>query len=181
MQNLEYKAELRDLPLARAAVRALGAAWIGTLHQTDTYYRVPDAKLKKRECEGLATEWIFYSRGSRLRPKLSTFTIYSDEQARERFGERPAPVWLVVKKARELYVWKGVRIHLDSVENLGLFVEFEAMIGSDRTLEQCHALLQSLRGALGPALGEAIACGYADLLDGERVPEGQRARLPESE
>lgn len=176
MQNLEFKSELRDLALARSVVRHLGAAWVGTFKQTDTYYRVPDAKLKKRETEGLPTEWIFYTRVGRLKPKISTFTIYTDSEAKERFGTAPLPVWCTVVKARELYIWEGVRIHLDDVERLGKFLEFEALVRPERNLAKCHALLGTLRQKLGPALGEPIACGYADILtrDEEHTPAAKR-------
>jgi adenylate cyclase class IV len=167
MQNVEYKAELRDLSLARTIIAALGAFRVDLLRQTDTYFRVPDAKLKKRETVGHPTEWVFYSRPDRSRPKLSTFTLYPDHMARERFGSTDLPVWVVVKKARELWIYDGVRIHLDTVENLGTFIEFEALICPERTQATGHEVVDFLRKSLAPAMGEAIACGYADLLAGE--------------
>jgi adenylate cyclase class 2 len=167
MQNVEFKAELRDPALARNIATSINATWVGTLRQTDTYYRVPDARLKKRECEGHPTEYVFYSRGNRSRPKLSNFTIYSEEQALERFGTSPLPVWVVIRKTRELYVLDGVRIHFDKVEGLGDFVEFEALVCPERNFSQCHAMMDTLRRAFGPVMGEPIACGYADLLAGD--------------
>lgn len=164
MQNVEYKAELQDPALAATICRSLGAVHAGTLLQTDTYFRVPDAKLKRREVPGSPTEYIFYNRPSRSRPKLSSYTIYTEQQAMERFGETPLPVWVVVKKRRELYLYKGVRIHLDEVDGLGNFLEFEAVVTPDCNFGHCHTLVEELRAALGPALGEPIACGYAELL-----------------
>ncbi len=104
MHNVEFKAELRDLPLARSVCKAIGATFILTLEQTDTYFRVAAGRLKKRECAGEPTEYIFYDRENRARPKLSHFTIYSEAQAVERFGAAPLPVWVVVRKVRELYM-----------------------------------------------------------------------------
>jgi adenylate cyclase class IV len=168
MQNVEYKSELRDADLARTILRAIGAGWVATFRQIDTYYRVPDARLKKRETQGHPTEWVFYQRASRARPKLSTFTIYPEAMARERFGETPLPVWCVVRKSRELYLSReGVRIHIDTVEGLGLFVEFEALICPERNLARCHEAIDGLRRALAPAMGEPVACGYADLAAAE--------------
>ena len=183
MQNVEFKAELRDPGLARTICRALdgeGAQFAGTLQQTDTYCRVPDAKLKKREVPGAPTEYIFYNRPSRSKPKLSSYTIYSEAQAMERFGTTPMPVWVVVRKTRELFVHKGVRIHLDRVEGLGEFIEFEAVVGGggggghDHNLAACHALIDELREAFHPAMGEPIAGGYAELLTADDVtaPQG---------
>jgi adenylate cyclase, class 2 len=164
MQNVEYKAELRDLPLARTIAASIGAIKVDTLEQTDTYYRVPDSKLKKRETVGHPTEWVFYNRPGFTRAKLSTFTLYPESMARERFGHSELPVWVVVRKSRELWTYDGVRIHLDTVENLGTFIEFEALICPERTQAKGHQLVEFLRTALAPAMGEPIACGYADLL-----------------
>ena len=49
MNNVELKAELRDLPLARTICRVIGAHFILAFEQTDNYYRIPSGKLKKRE------------------------------------------------------------------------------------------------------------------------------------
>jgi adenylate cyclase class IV len=167
VQNVEYKAELRDLFLAHAICRNLGADFAGTIEQTDTYYRVPDARLKKRETPGATTEYIFYNRINRTRPKLSSYTIYTELQALERFGSSPLPVWVVVRKTRELHLYRGVRIHLDHVETLGRFLEFEVIVRPDQNLAQCHALMDFLRQSFGPACGEPIACSYADLIAAE--------------
>lgn len=164
MQNVEFKAELRDPDLARVICGSIGAEFVGLLNQTDTYFRVPDAKLKKREVPGSPTEYIFYNRPHRSRPKLSSYTIYSESQALERFGTTPLPVWVIVRKSRELYMHKGVRIHLDRVDGLGSFIEFEAVVGSEQKLAACHAMMDELRAAFGPALGEPIAFGYAEML-----------------
>lgn len=167
MQNVECKAELQDLPLARTIAASIGALTVETLVQTDTYYRVPDAKLKKRETVGHPTEWVFYNRPQRSKPKLSTFTLYPERMAHERFGSQPLPVWVVVKKTRELWTYDGVRIHLDTVEGLGTFIEFEALVCPERSMTKAHEVVEFLRKSFGPAMGEPIACGYAELLAAE--------------
>lgn len=164
MQNVEFKAELRDPALARTICGSIGADAAGVLRQTDTYFRVPDAKLKKREVPGAATEYIFYNRPNRSRPKLSSYTLYTEAQALERFGASPLPVWVVVKKTRDLFIYKGVCIHLDQVEGLGGFIEFEAVVTPNHNLAACHNLVDELRRTFAPAMGEPIACGYAELI-----------------
>lgn len=164
MRNVEFKAELRDPSLALPICLELGAKYVGTLEQTDTYYRVADARLKKRETVGEPTEWIFYQRPNESRPKLSQFMIYSEAEAIERFGVAPLPVWLVVKKTRELLLFGNVRIHIDRVEELGAFVELEAMITKACTEAACREAVSRIRSALAPVLGEPISCGYSDLI-----------------
>ncbi len=167
MQNVEFKAELRDLPLARLISERIGARQVGVLHQVDTYYRVPDGRLKKRECDGEPTEFIFYHRLNRSRPRLSHFTIYSEEEARARFGARDLPVWLRVAKNRDLWMYAGVRIHLDSVESLGDFFEAEALVTPSQHVGKCHDAIGKVRELYAPALGELIATSYSDLMAGE--------------
>lgn len=168
MHNVEYKAELRDIAMARAACQSVGAAVIALLDQTDTYFRVPSGRLKRRECAGEPTEWIFYDRKDEARPRLSAFTIYPDALARERFGIGPLPELVVVKKRRELHLLDNVRIHLDEVEGLGRFLEFEALVSPGFPVAACHAAVDRLRAAFGPALGEPLSVSYADLLLQER-------------
>ncbi len=164
MRNVEYKAELRDLPLAMSACLALGARYVGLLEQTDTYYRIADARLKKRETVGEATEWIFYERPDASAPKISRFMIYSETEAMERFGVNPPPVWVVVRKARELLLLGNVRIHLDVVRDLGNFLELEAMMTKGCGEDACRCAIARIRAALGPVLGEPISSSYSDML-----------------
>jgi predicted adenylyl cyclase CyaB len=165
MENVEFKAELRDIALARTICRAIGASFILTMDQTDTYFRVPSGRLKKRECESEPTEWIYYERADKAAARLSRFTIYSAQQARERFGETSLPVRAVVRKRRELYMLGNTRIHLDAVEGLGTFLELESLIGRDHGTARGHEAVATLRTQFAPALGETVAVGYVDLID----------------
>ena len=49
MHNVEFKSELRDLELAQSICKAMGATHAEILEQTDTYYKVPSGRLKRRE------------------------------------------------------------------------------------------------------------------------------------
>jgi len=164
MQNVEFKCELRDPELASAVCSRIKAVHIGRLEQTDTYYRVPSGTLKRRECKSEPVEWIAYERDAIARPRLSLFTIYSDSEARMRFGERPLPVWVVVRKRRDLWIKRAVRIHLDEVEGLGWFFELEALVSRRQTVARCHEAIGRLRKLFGPSLGEPVSTGYAELL-----------------
>lgn len=164
MQNIEFKADLRDIELARLICRRCGARYVDTVEQADTYYRVADGRLKKRETADEPAEFIFYHRINRARPKLSHFTIYSEQEARARFGERPLPIWVSLRKKREIYMRSGVQIHLDSVEHLGTFFEAEALVMPSQHIGRCHALITEVRGLFIPALGEPVATSYSDMM-----------------
>jgi len=164
MQNIELKCELRDPDLAAPILRKIGAIRVATLQQRDTYFRVPDGRLKKRECPGEPTEWILYQRENLATPRLSRFTIFTEQEAAARFGARPLPVWVVVEKRRDLWVKRAVRVHVDDVAGLGQFLELETMVSPRRDAAVCQEDVAAVRQALGPALGEPISAGYADLL-----------------
>ncbi len=166
MQNVEYKAELMDLALAKTICRALGATQIATLHQKDTYYKLPHGRLKKREMPGEPTEYIFYQRPDKSQPKVSQFTIYSQNEAITKFGATELPVWLVVNKVRELWMLGNVRIHLDSVDGLGAFLEFEALVTPQQNVARCQGIVADLREKFQPAMGEPVSVGYSDLIAG---------------
>jgi adenylate cyclase class IV len=165
MQNIEFKAELRDLAAARKQCERLGARRIGLLEQIDTYFRLADGRLKRREARGEPTEWIHYHRSDDVSPRLSNYSILTDDQARRRWGTHSLREWLVVRKQRELWMLDNVRIHLDIVEKLGTFIELEAVVSASHAPRDCRKQVDELRNTFGPILGEAVAASYSDLME----------------
>jgi adenylate cyclase class IV len=70
----------------------------------------------------------------------------------------------VVVKRRRLLLWQSVRIHLDEVEQLGTFIELEAVAPPDSDLTHEHRLVAKLRDALGITDDRLVALGYAEQL-----------------
>lgn len=165
MQNIEFKAELRNLDAARAQCKLLGARCLGSFQQTDTYYRMPDGRLKKRETTNEPVEWVFYHRPDRVSPRMSNYTILTDEQARRRWGTQSLKPWLTVSKTREVWLVGDVRIHLDQVERLGTFIEFEALVSRRFDVKMCHKAIATLREKFQPLFGESISASYSDLME----------------
>lgn len=169
MQNAELKLELRDPELARTLLHNLKAPLVVSMHQVDTYFKVPDGRLKKRHTADdtghtYPVEYIFYHRADQAQCRLSRFTIYTESEARRYFGLADPPVWVEVVKEREVYMRDGVRIHLDRVDNLGSFIEFEALVTPQCTMMRGYKLVEELRRHLAPALGEPLGASYADLV-----------------
>jgi adenylate cyclase class IV len=164
MQNIEFKAELRNLEAARRVCKLVGAQKMGQLKQVDTYFKLPDGRLKKREATGEPIEWIFYHRPNRISPKMSNYTILTDEQARRRWGTQSLTTWLIVNKTRDLWLLGEVRIHLDDIQDLGHFIEFEAMVSRRFDVKMCHNAIAELREKFQPLLGEPISVSYSDLI-----------------
>jgi adenylate cyclase class IV len=166
MQNIEFKAELRNFEAARHVCKLIGGTRVGEVRQSDTYYRLPEGRLKKRLiADGKASaEWILYHRPDRVSPRMSNYTILTDEQARRRWGTRSLRAWLTVVKIREVWTLGDVRVHIDQVEDLGAFIEFEAVVSRKFDVKKCHAAIAELRERFGPLLGEPISRSYSDLM-----------------
>jgi adenylate cyclase class 2 len=73
-------------------------------------------------------------------------------------------VRVVVVKRRRLLIWQSVRIHLDAVENLGSFIELEAVAEPWSDLQLEYRLIASLRESLEITDDRLIATGYAEQL-----------------
>jgi adenylate cyclase, class 2 len=73
-------------------------------------------------------------------------------------------VRVVVAKRRRLFLWRDVRIHLDDVEQLGSFIELEAVASPESDLAEEHRLIAELRQAFEIGDDRLVALGYADQL-----------------
>jgi homotetrameric cytidine deaminase len=71
---------------------------------------------------------------------------------------------VVVSKRRRLFLWEGVRIHLDDVEGLGNFVEVEAVLPEAGDVATARSKVDRLRAELGISDEALVSVGYADLL-----------------
>ncbi len=70
-----------------------------------------------------------------------------------------------VRKRRELLMYHNVRIHLDDVQGLGTFLEFEAVVSPSDSEEVCHrAALKCWCAAMKGEDEDRIAQSYSDLL-----------------
>lgn len=129
MPNIEIKAHYPDLAKARAVCARLDARSIGTDVQTDTYFRVPQGRMKLRESSLSGAMLIPYLRPNESGPKKSDYVLLpvSDVEKTKSLLERMFGVDTVVRKSREIHLIGNVRVHLDTVEGLGSFFEFEAV------------------------------------------------------
>lgn len=164
LQNVDFKCELRDPGLARLALKRFNSILAATVSHRDTFFRVPDGRLMRREAEGEPVEYVLYHRVDRPIPTISRFTILSEDEARLRLGAADPPVWVEVWKQREIWLLQNARVHLDQVEGLGWFMEIDVLVTRDQHVGRCHELIRRIREALAPALGGLIATSYADMV-----------------
>lgn len=164
--NVEIKARCEDLASIRTMLRQRGAEFVGEDHQIDTYFQVPDGRLKLREGT-IERALIFYRRPDQAGPKPSDVVRYTPKPDADlkTVLTQALGVWVVVDKRREIYYVDNVKFHLDRVKELGPFVEIEA-IGEDEgatrdTLQaQCEAYLERF----DIAEEALVSVSYSDLL-----------------
>jgi predicted adenylyl cyclase CyaB len=168
-RNLELKARCADPARAETVLRELGATREWSLRQVDTYFVVPRGRLKLREQEGRAVaELIAYDRPNVIAVRASDYQLVPvpDPAPLKSALTRTLDVRVVVAKQRTLWMWHNVRIHLDHVESLGTFLEFEAVLESpDEPDGRSRERLGQLTRLLRIRDEDRIAVSYSDLLE----------------
>ena len=161
---LELKARIKDISVARRKLVDLKALYIGTFHQIDTYFNAPKGRLKVREVEGSdKSEIIYYERMDVSGPKRSDVTII-EVQKPESFKIFLGKVLgkkIVIDKNRDIFRHKGTQIHLDIVQNLGKFIEYEREI---KDLYKDHKILQELIKKFEIKNKDLFKGSYSDLI-----------------
>lgn len=73
-------------------------------------------------------------------------------------------ITVVVTKARRLFSFEGVRIHLDRVEALGDFIELEGVAADGEDPAAFTGLLADLRRSFGIRDEDLLRTSYSDLV-----------------
>ncbi len=162
MRNIELKARLADRDRAVLCCKNLGAAFQGDIHQVDTYFRVDEGRLKLREKDPGGSELIFYRREDVAGARASEYYIAPAAPELKALLTEALGVIAVVEKIRSLWFWENVRIHLDRVQELGDFIEFEAVLSKDHNDADGHEKVALLQETF--SLPEPIQGSYLDLI-----------------
>jgi predicted adenylyl cyclase CyaB len=163
---LELKARYEDLGKARALLQ--GAEHVGTFRQVDTYFSLGERRLKLRTFEGQADgQLVYYERPDQGGVKESRVLLAAlpDGRAVLEILRRTFPVKAEIRKTREVYRLQGVQVHLDVVQGLGRFLEFEKTVTDDTDLEEGRKRLEELRGYFQIPEEDVMASSYSDLLE----------------
>jgi adenylate cyclase class 2 len=135
------------------------------LVQRDTYFQVSHGRLKLRQEEGAPAQLIAYDRPDRPAQRESRYRIVVIEEPEGLAAalESALGIKAVVAKTRQLLIWEGVRIHLDRVDRLGAFLEFEAPVGGGARAE-AEARVAALRDAVRLEDADLVEGSYCDLM-----------------
>lgn len=164
--NIEWKAKARDFDRQQELARQLTGELAIVLYQRDTFFAVPEGRLKLRQLSENEGDLIFYRRediaGAKASHFLAAKTRHPNE-VRQIFADRLSILGEVIK-TRRLYFVGQSRIHFDSVEGLGHFIELEVVLREDQSHEEGHAVARELQEKLGVATEDLIGVAYLDLL-----------------
>ena len=166
-RNIEIKVAVADPAAVRT--RAVGLADRGPdrERQVDTYFAVDPtgaSRVKVRDSDRYGLQLIRYRRpeAEDVRPSDYSLEVLDgpEDPRLEALGD---PV-VVVDKQRDVLWSENVRIHLDMVEQLGAYLELEAMVDATHDDASCRAAVDRILAELGLAEQPAITASYSDLL-----------------
>ena len=164
--NYEFKARTAHLAEQENKLNRLSPFFKGEDHQSDTYFNVPEGRLKLRE-GNIENALIYYERENTSGGKQSHILLYKhqpDATLKEILTITHG-IKIVVKKTRKIYYIENIKFHFDKVPALGTFIEVEAIdtdgsIGLEKLKEQCEKYAAFFE--IEP--GDYIAESYSDML-----------------
>lgn len=150
----------------REFLKSHNADFKGTDHQIDTYFKVNKGRLKLREGD-IENYLIYYERENKEGPKQSDVILFKSapESSLKSILINANGVLIIVDKKREIYFIENVKFHIDTVKELGTFMEIEAIdedgsIGKEKLLKQCNQYLKQF----DIKESDLISVSYSDLL-----------------
>ena len=164
--NFEFKAKCLQLHKAEETLLTHNPVFIGEDHQTDTYFNVSTGRMKLRE-GNIENALIHYERTDSAGAKQSDVLLYKHQPdaTLKQVLAKALGIKAIVRKRRKIYFIDNVKFHFDELENLGSFIEVEAIdkdgsIGTDNLKEQCsyYAKLFCLKET------DYLAGSYSDML-----------------
>ncbi len=165
-RNIEIKARVANLDELMARVSLLASSGPERIFQDDTFFECAEGRLKLRMFSTAAGELIFYRRANQTGPKESFYVrspTANPESLREALTLAYGAAGRVIKD-RIVYMVGRTRVHLDSVQGLGTFLELEVVLqeeeASEQGVQEAHALMRQL----GVAHECLEARAYVDLL-----------------
>lgn len=169
-RNVEIKARLTSEEFARILelLEDRTGAVPQILRQEDTYFACHGERLKLRVIEGQGAELIRYRRPDIRGPRTSDYEVVAvddpDRCRRELAGR--LTVRGTVRKTRRLFTLGRTRVHMDIVDGLGYFLEFEVQLSEEEFPESGAAEAEGLLKWLGVSRAALVPYSYIDLLEG---------------
>ena len=165
-RNIEIKARIDSVESLLPRVRARAGAEPQLIEQDDSFFAVPQGRLKLRQFADGSAELIHYQRADGAEAKASDYVRVGvpDPAALREALARACGLRGRVRKRRWLLLVGQTRVHLDRVDGLGDFMELEVVLRDGQSDAEGAAIAEALMAELGLARAERLAGAYLDLL-----------------
>lgn len=166
-KNVEIKARLADSERAQHTARQISGSDPEVIHQHDIFFATRSGRLKLRMFPDGSGELIAYHRQDTADIRTSSYRMARTADARvlrEILAKLGATTVGEVRKHRLLYLVGQTRVHLDRVEGLGDFLEFEVVLRDGQSESSGAVIARDLMAAFGIDHNDLIAGAYVDLL-----------------
>lgn len=129
IKNFEFKAKVTNLEYYEDLLLKLSPINVGTDHQIDTYFNATKGRLKLREIVGKENKLIDYNRENLQGSKKSDILLYKHQpnDSLKEILSNQLGIKVIIDKKRKIYEIDNVKFHFDTVENLGTYIEVEAV------------------------------------------------------
>ena len=138
IKNFEFKAKVSAIEPFESKLLSLNPTFQGIDHQIDTYFNATIGRLKLRE-GNIENSLINYDRKNISGSKESQIILYqhNPNPALKEILERQLGIKVIVDKRRKIYFVENIKFHFDFVEQLGTFIEVEAIDAEEKyTIEE---------------------------------------------
>ncbi|HDS08754.1 MAG TPA: CYTH domain-containing protein [Firmicutes bacterium] len=166
-RNVEIKVRLEAVSPYLARAEAISGSAAKIIPQEDIFFNCNSGRLKLRILSQNEGELIYYERPDQLGPKTSYYVISrtQDPNSLSKVLKQAYGVRAIVRKERRLFLSGRSRIHIDSVEDLGNFLELEVVLEEAEDPvsgeREAHDLMQALQVDKTNLIHQA----YVDLLE----------------
>ncbi|MGN6400951.1 MAG: class IV adenylate cyclase [Flavisolibacter sp.] len=164
--NFEFKARANDIHKLEEILLQQHPLFVGEDRQIDTYFNVDNGRLKLRE-GNIENALIHYERTNAATAKQSNVLLYqhAPDKLLKEILAKALGIKTIVDKKRRIYFIDNVKFHFDDVQQLGTFVEVEAIdkdgnLGIEKLQEQCVTYIDLFQ----INKKDFVAESYSDLL-----------------
>lgn len=170
---IEIKAKCAYPENIRFILENQKADFKGVDHQIDTYFKVNYGRLKLREGT-IENNLIHYVRSNQAEPKQSDVLLYKSnpDSTLKSILTAANGILTVVDKQRAIYFIDNVKFHIDQVQQLGSFVEIEAIdTDGSISLEELNIQCQYYLNLFEIEQQNLVEVSYSDLLIAKKKRE----------
>jgi adenylate cyclase len=165
-KNIEIKARISDVEFCLDTAWSLSGKEPEIIKQEDTFFICERGRLKLRILSPEYGELIFYKREDSTGPKTSEYHISSSHEPYRLLDvlTKAYDIRGRINKIRKLFIVGRTRIHIDQVENLGNFLEFEVVLNEKEKAREGKKEADSLMDTFNIEQDDLISGLYVDLI-----------------